>query len=240
MSFFNKKTEIKLEDFCRDFYNKNILDGTVQGIDVNDTYYKGFQNLISEVLPEFSDVDFEKLKEEFTALRFELFSLAWQHTFSEDISVDQSIFTIYFIGENSKQNIWDKMQFYNNAIAYSIKARHLSTNTGRVGNAMLDKNRADFVDKYTKKKLLEGKVLDDTKGFFNSISRVANRISSKGNWNDGTIAYFLSFTLLKNLGFSDDENQIALDNKEILSRLISVIKGFYNGAKESWEDIKII
>jgi len=235
MSFFSRKQEMKLEDFCRDFYEKNLLDGTMRGIDINETFYKGFKELIVEVFPEFSKIEFSKLKEEFTVLRFELFALAWQHSFSEDVSIVQSIFTARFLFENNNQDIWDRMQRYNLATATAVKTFNCKS---EMDTTLLYKDRADLFDKYINKAKRDGVNTEEEK-YMNAVARVGNRIKSKKAWEGGVVSYNLSFTLLRNLGFIDDKIVEALGVEETLHRLISITKGFYNGAKESWDKVKI-
>jgi hypothetical protein len=38
MSFFSKKQEVGLEDFCRDFYENMILNPVVGGVDGSSVY----------------------------------------------------------------------------------------------------------------------------------------------------------------------------------------------------------
>lgn len=53
------------------------------------------------------------------------------------------------------------------------------------------------------------------------------------------IPYYLSLTLLRILGYSDSELELITNNQNISARLMRIMQGFYDGAKESWEDIKI-
>ncbi len=230
MGLFTIKKEVKLENFCENFYENNILSGIFKGVDVGK--YKEF---IAQVFPEFLNIDPVKLKEEFTVLRFELFALAWQHSFNEDTSVEQSIFTFDFLQKNNKENIWNKMQNYNDVIAYSVKARHLNTHSGTMGNHFLDVNRMNLFDKYSHRYRNAG-------NYDNAITRVGNRISSKGEWKNGRgmIPYYLSLGLLRMLGYTKDKIAKITDNQQVSSHLMTIIKNFYDEIKKSLENIKII
>lgn len=238
MGFFSTKKDVMLEDFCRDFYDKNILNGTMHGVDVNTTYYKGFQNFIGEVFPSFLDVDFDKLKEEFTILRFELFSLALLHSFGEETSVSQSVFTMHFLEEKNKQDIWKRMQRYNSAIASGVRKSICASEND---NKKLDSDKIDVITSYLSKKINLNKdnFSDEEKKYTEAINRVGSRIKSEKGWKDYNILYFLSFTLLRNLGFTDDEI-LKVSTDKPFGHIMNVLNGFYNGAKESWEDVKII
>lgn len=234
---FTTKKEVGLEDFCRDFY-KNILDGTLHGVNVNETYYKGFKDFIVEVFPDFSSIDPNKLKEEFTVLRFELFALAWQDSFDEDLSVAQNVFTMRFLEEKNKKDIWDRMGRYNGAVASGIRK---ATCMNQRDSEILDSDRFGVKQRYAELAIKYGVNLEEQKGL-DVIIRMGSRIKSNKAWKDGQgmIAYYLSLTLLRILGYTDAELEKITDNQNISVRLMTIMKGFYNGAKESWEDVKII
>lgn len=238
MGFFTTKKEVKLEYFCRDFYEKNILSGIVNGVDVNEIYYKEFIKFIEEVFPEFSKFEFSRLKEEFTIIRFELFALAWQNSFSEDLSIAQSIFTLHFLKEKNQQDIWERMGEYNSAISSGIKQAIGSTQSS---SQILDMGRFKIFKKYMDKAEKEG-VNTKEELYGNAIARVGNRIKSNKAWNDGRgmVPYHLFFKLLRILGYSDAERIKISENPEVPIRIMRVIQGFYDGAKESWKDIEII
>ncbi len=238
MGFFSEKQEVTLEDFCRNFYDKNILDGTMYGVDVNTRLYKGFKDFIAEVFPEFSSVNFDKLKEQFTILRFELFALAWSHSFGEYMSVNQSIFTMRFLEEKNKQDVWEKMKRYNAAIGSGVRK---SICVSQDDNEKLDSDRITMITKYLEEKfnLNEAESRDEEEKYKETIIRVGMRIKSEKGWKNYSILYFLSFTMLRNLGFDDDKIQKVLNDKP-LGHIMNVINGFYQGAKESWDNVKII
>ncbi len=237
MSFFSKKKEVRLEDFCRDFYKK-ILDGTIQGVDVNEALYKSFKEFIIEVFPEFSEIEFNKLKEEFTILRFELFTLAWQDYFDEDLSMAQNIFTMHFLEEKNKQDIWKRMGRYNGVIASGIRK---ATCVSQKDNESLDFDRLNINKLYVEKAKKYGILLKE-QNELDLIMRMGSRIKSKKAWKDGEgmISYYLSLTLLRILGYSDAELEKITNNQNISVRLMRIMKGFYDGARESWKDVVIV
>jgi len=81
MSIFSKKQEVDLEDFCRDFYEKNILNPVIEGIDAGAKYFDTVRKSIVEADQNFVDIDPKKFTAEMVLLRFELFALAWLHQF---------------------------------------------------------------------------------------------------------------------------------------------------------------
>lgn len=233
MGFFTTKKEVKLEDFCRDFYENNILTGVFQGVDVSK-----FKEFIMQVFPEFSKIDSGKLKEEFTILRFELFSLAWQDSFNEDLSVSQNIFTMNFLEEKNKKDIWDRMLRYNGAIAGGVRK---SICANQRDSEILDMDRFNIKNQYIEKAVKYKIDLEKEKDL-DVITRMGSRIKSNKAWKDGQgmIPYYLSLTLLRILGYSDADLEKITNNPQIATHLMTLVKNFYNEAKESWRDVKII
>lgn len=236
MGFFTTKKEVKLEDFCTDFY-QNILSGVFQGVDVSK-----FKEFIMQVFPEFSKIDSNKLKEEFTILRFELFALAWQDSFNEDLLIAQSFFTMHFLKGNGKQDTWDRMQRYNGAIAAGIRK---AICVSQRDNETLDSERLNIKKKYIEKVKIHGINLEERENpdvVIDFINRIGSRIKSNKAWKngEGMIPYCLSLTLLRILGYSDTELDKITDNQQISTHLMTLMKNFYNEAKESWGDVKII
>lgn len=79
MSIFSKKQEVSLEKFCTDFYERNILNPEIEGIDAGAIFVDTIKRNIVEVDRNFVKINSKKLAEEIVLLRFELFALAWQH-----------------------------------------------------------------------------------------------------------------------------------------------------------------
>lgn len=233
MGFFTSKKEVKLEDFCADFYNKNILSGIFQGVDVGK--YKEF---IIQVFSEFSKIDTNKVKEEFTIIRFELFCLAWQDSFNEDLSIHQNAFTMHFLEEKNKQDIWDRMLRYNGAISGGIRK---AICVSQRDSELLDSDRFNIKKQYAEKGIKFNIHIENEKDL-DVITRMGSRIKSNKEWKDGQgmIPYYLSLTLLRVLGYSDAELEKITNNQQISAHLMTLMKNFYNEAKESWKDVEII
>ena len=79
MGLFSRKQTVLLDIFCREFYDKNILNPVIEGMDVGAAYFQTVKRSIVEVDTRFSGVDAERLLFEMTLIRFELFGLAWLH-----------------------------------------------------------------------------------------------------------------------------------------------------------------
>jgi hypothetical protein len=57
MGLFSKKKEVDLADFCREFYEKNIMNPMIQGIDAGAAFVEVVKRNIIEVDQTFSSLD---------------------------------------------------------------------------------------------------------------------------------------------------------------------------------------
>jgi len=227
MSFFSRKQEMKLEDFCRDFYDTQILNPVIGKIDAGNVFSDVVKKNIVEVYPEFSKIDSEKLNEEIKVIRFELFALAWTHKFiSGKIVVAQSDFTKSYLHEKSRDDIWAGMEPYNNMI--DSVTLHWLTSLGKM-NLIFNYNMREDL---TKKNIEAAKELgvenDD------SVARVNHRLWSENAWKQKQMLGPLVFTFCERIGVNAHEL-----NQEAQFRLATTIKGLYDGAEQSWDKVKI-
>jgi len=225
MTFFDKKKEVDLESFCRLFYENVIFNCVVDGLDVNDNIFEILNNSLVAVDQIFANIDSQKFNYEIIVLQFELFALAWLYQFGDKLAVAQSTFTKNYLHEKKKDDIWDAMEPYNQAIARSSTFGKTSKNAfDRVFLAKVFKTRAALFEQFYK----EGY---DPK----CIARVLNRLFSDEAWRKGTAAGLLMFALCDRFGF--DQN--FQPNKEAHSRWFIEINDFYEKNKESLSKYKI-
>lgn len=225
MSIFSKKQEVDLEDFCRDFYEKYILNPVIEGIDLGAKYSYIVRKSIIEADQNFVDIDPKKFTAEMALLRFELFALAWLHRFRDKSAVAQSVFTKRYLHEKKRDDIWDASEPYNQAIARSSTlGKTPETASGRAHLGFINKMRVDLFEHYYK----EGHDLK-------CVARVLNRLFTDVVWKKGITAGLLMFTLCDRLGLGSNFEP----SKEAQFRLTAVIRGFYDGARQSLEKIKI-
>ena len=223
MSIFSKKQKVRLDEFCQDFYDKNFLKPIVAGIDMSEIH----NNLILKNLKEADDksnlINSTNFKSEILTLRFEIFSLAWFHQFGDKLAIANSIFTKQYLIDEGKEELWEKAEPYNQAIASS--ATHgctSSTASGRVRLMIVNKGRMDLFDKYYNDNI-------DAK----CVARALNRYGTDGKWKYLSIALgyvVIDFCKILNCDLND----------EARFQLIAVLKGFYDGVKQSIENIKIV
>ncbi len=229
MSFFFKEQkvnleDVNLEDFCRDFYDNQILNPTIGGVNVG-TVLPDY--VIGEIDPAFAHVDKQKLADELMALRFELFALAWTHKFvSGRVVVAQSAFTKHYLHEKGKDDIWSGMHDYNGMIA-SVTLNWL-TKLGKMNLIWNYSKRKELIAENIKYAQINGINIDE------SVDRVNNRIGSENAWKQKFMLSPLVFTFCDRLGLNPNTL-----NKEAGLRLAVLIHGLYEGAQQSWDKIKI-
>jgi len=228
MGLFNKKQESSLEAFCRAFYERNIMNPVIEGIDSGAVFVEVGKKYLVEVDPKLSSIDDKKLAAEVIPLRFELFALAWIHQFGDRLAVAQSVFTKNYLHEKGRDAIWDNMEFYNQAITRSSTLGRKTTNGfDRAYLMKVNQTRMDQFDFYI------GEGYDPT-----AVARALNRLFTKDAWKKDITAELLMFVVYDHLGFGPNNDVWA--NEEAQFRLKGVIHGLYNGAAEAMEDIKIV
>ncbi|MDO8486213.1 MAG: hypothetical protein Q7S77_00740 [Candidatus Staskawiczbacteria bacterium] len=234
MSLFSKKQEISLEDFCRDFYESSILNPKIGevGVDAMSVYAEQIKKSVAGVDNVFTNVDLQKLTYELTVMRFELFALAWLHKFPDKL-FSQSIFTYEYLQEKGRCDIWESMEKYNKAISSSVTA-----GLSKLEQAYILRGRADSADKQIENCKNKGIDLDSNNSVLISIGRPINRQFSNKAWKNGHTIYFLILALCHQLGLGYGPSYLG-PNKEAQFRLSAVVKGFYDGAEQSWDKIKI-
>lgn len=225
MGIFSKKQERGLEEFCSEFYEENILNPVIGRINAGAVLVDTIKRNAVEADTNFSKISAQKLADEVTLLRFELFALAWLHQFGDKSAVSQSVFSKKYLHKKNKDNIWDNLEVYNQAVARSSTLGKTSKKAfDRVFLGNRNKTIADLFDQYH----AEGY---DSK----CVARVLNRMFTETAWKRGITAGLLMFALCDRLGFESNFEP----TKEAQFRLTAIIRGFYNGAKQALEKVKI-
>ena len=221
MSIFNRKPKIKVDEFCRNFYNTQILFPNVGNIDVNSIYFDTVKKSIVEVNPSFAKIDGQLFQSEMILIRFELFSLAWLHKFGENHTVEQSELTKSYLTENNREDIWGKLEPYNRAVARSITYGYKADNpNGRTFLVSIDSMRMQMFEKWHKQNF-------DS----NCIARSVNRLSSETAWKKNMTAGFIVMTLCEHLNCEL--------NEDAQFRLMANIYGIYSGAMNAFDEVEI-
>jgi hypothetical protein len=227
MGIFNKKQEVTIEDFCRDFYEKNILNPVIHGVDAGMVYFDVARKSIVEADQNFSKITSQKLASEVIPLRFELFALAWTHKFiSGKNVVAQSAFTKRYLLEKGRKDIWDGMDDYSKAIDGATL--HWLTSLGKMNLSFNYHVREDLAAENIEEAKKLGIDIDE------SVERVNYRLWSENAWRQKIILTVIQSVFYKKLRLNPDEL-----NDEALFRIAVIIKGLYDGARQSIDRIKI-
>lgn len=209
------KPKARLSDVCQNFYDSQIFYPNVAGVDMIGGYCESVLKTVSEADPSFQLVDIDDFIKQFIAIYFEIFSLAWLHEVGEKAIVSQSMFTKGYLVERNRSDIWDTMEQYNSAIAKSS-----SYNISQSVAAVTDKKRLDMFGHWT------------AQGFeAKCVARAINRMFTEKPWKEQLTPGFVMLALCKYL------NQEP--NDEAQFRLVAVIQGLYNGARQSLSKVKI-
>lgn len=225
MGFFSKKQEVNSEAFCSIFYKNVILNCEVGGQDVNALVYTMLKKALMSKDSKFADIDLQKLKYEYIIIEFELFSLAFLYQFGDKLAIAQSIFTKKYLHENNRDDIWNAMKQYHEAIARSSSiGKNPETASGRAAIGFQENMKFDLFSSYCDKG-------NDPE----CIARVIGKLFTEELWKTGAIAGFILFTLCDRLGFDPDYQP----SEELHNQWRIEINDFFNKAKESMNKVKI-
>ena len=240
MPLFESKPKLSIEDCCRQFYDSNIFQAIIHGIDgwsiLLDTYFKS----IAEVDQSFLSVDPTLFRNEMTALRMELFALAWSERFKErdKYTFPQSSFTRTYLEENGSLDIWGIMGAYNQAIAMSATMNAYGKPTpGGIGRAQVTfiNGMRVNVAKNMYKTYIGDKAMtkEDEDHQIECVNHVVNFIGAGIKREDSVVVKLLCSRLANRLGC--DVNL----KSEALFRLAAFIFGFYKGVEEYLKSVDL-
>jgi hypothetical protein len=230
-----------LEEFCRYFYDSQVFDPNVGGMDVGLVLWQYMYNSIAEADKSFKSIDFSKFQEEMKALQMELSALAWFDTFKlERYTFPQSLFTRRYLEENGRHVIWDAMSDYNRVLARSFfltrTGEEMKAREGRAKLASISRMRHEMAMKWIATNIgdkHEDAFTEEDTRRLNCASRVFNRIGVDIRREDCVAVKALSSALAARLGCD------AGLNSEAFFRIQSFIYGFYEGAKEAIKNVNI-
>ena len=159
------------------------------------------------------------------AMRMELVGLAFTHNVkNKERLLNQSLFTKDYLIENAQAEIWDIMGEYNQAIAMSSTDIVKGERALRATITMINDMRSRIGEEYMKKYFKEGM---DGK----CIARICNREGCEVAWGKQITVKYLMAKLADRVGCNKGINPDALIT------IASVIRGFYQGAKEATKSV---
>jgi len=69
MRFFTRKPKVPLEEFCREFYNNNILYPVIAGHDVGSMFFDSLKQIVTEADASFAKINSQSFNDEMNVLR---------------------------------------------------------------------------------------------------------------------------------------------------------------------------
>jgi hypothetical protein len=208
---------MSIEELCQQFYDSEIFHPTISGRDVWSSFLTTVLDSVAEPDRSFSAIDAAAFEQEMTALRIELFGLAWMHHWREErLLLPEITFTKRYLELNRKPEIWHAMLDYNRAIARSQDAIPQGPHRFTVQEAYItfrNRLRSEFLAKSMKARV-------DPE----YAARAANRISTDATWSDSPGIEMLAATLMQRLGYQP--------NSEGCFRLEAAISGLYKSARK--------
>ncbi len=221
MAFFNRKKEIHLVDFCYDYYERNFLEPIIEDVELASLHNELMVQKIREVDEHFNESSYSKFFSEIIIVKFEVFAIAWLHHFGEKIAINNSVFTKDYLNTKNRIEIWDEAEVYNQAVARSSNLEiDPKTSAGKSRIMTLNKIRWDSFNK-----LLDAGYNEKC------VARVLNRIGTENTWKKTITPNFIRIQI--------EERLECKLNEEAAFRLTAFIFGFYRGARQSFETVKI-
>jgi hypothetical protein len=155
MGIFSSKPKFNTESFCELYYNNQIFHTITDGEDSSQKVIDAAFKMLTDSEQSFSRVDRNIFDFEMTAMHLELFALAFCKRFSNfDHQIQQSIFTLHFLQNKNKIDIWEAMLKYNHAVAQTAtmnaNGQPMAGDTaiGRMTITRVNLLRANLFDKY--------------------------------------------------------------------------------------------
>jgi len=235
MGLLNRKPKTSIEEFCQQFYDSVVFHPIIAGEDFNKVWWGTVFDTVAEADKSFAVIDKTLFVREMTALRLELFGLAWGRKFKkEEFTIPQSAFTRHYLEESKRLEIWDIMEEYNQAIAQSVTMTEDGKQMDEMRVAKANLARVKFFDKWAKANISDTSAsTEEEKGLANCVASVANRIGADIKRNDCILVKRLTSRVADRLGCDINLKY------EALYWLGTAIFGLYEGAKEAIKSVNL-
>lgn len=225
MPLFSSKPKVELGEFCRDYYDKYILNPVGTNADFGTERLKIVRDALAEADASFSRVTPKKLKVSATPLRFEILALTWYDKFGDRSAVQQSVFTKGYLTEIGREDIWRDMEPYNQALARAATGgKSPGSASGRFSIGFIVNMRVELFKEYH-----EAGYDDEC------VARALNRLMVGDPRKSVRILVYLMFALCNGLGFKPDFTP----SDELGSRLNELILGFCLHARQSLDMVRV-
>ncbi len=117
MGIFSSKTKVDMESFFKSYYDSQMFHTIVDGEDASQKILDAAYQQLVESDPSFSKVDRVPFDFEMTAMHLELYALAFYKRFNFDKAALHSVFTLRYLQNKDRTDIWEAMGNYGKVIA---------------------------------------------------------------------------------------------------------------------------
>jgi hypothetical protein len=118
MGIFSSKPKVDMESFCKHYYDSQMFHAIADGEDGSQKILNASLQLLIDSDPLFSKIDRALFECEMTAMHLELFALAFFKRCSNfEHAIKQNIFTLHYLQNKDRSDIWEVMGKYNTVIA---------------------------------------------------------------------------------------------------------------------------
>ena len=222
MGLFDRKSKMSVQEWCEHFYSNYVFAPFIGKADPWQLFCNSNRDQVAQADPSFSKVDEAALSDQLLALRLEVIGIAWTLRVKDNLAHKQSESTRLYLQNYNQERFWEMMEPYNQAVAKATVGRSdSSTRTGRAHITFMNLMRTQLFNKWTT-------MVSDPK----DAARPANRIGSDVPWKAHKTHVYLSFALT-------DQLQCEV-NEEARKGLMAVIQGFFDGASEELQKVKIV
>ncbi len=235
MGLLSRKPKVTIEEYCQQFYDSQIFCAIIGGEDVWSGFLETVFKSVAEVDQSFAIIDLAVFKREMTALRLELFGLAWVYKFPhERFAIPQSTFTRQYLERNGKLEIWDIMGEYNKAFAQSAFLKK----TGEEMEGRARRARITFVNQFRWgifEKWAEANIGDPSAPTEeeNMLANCVARVVSRMLVDKRNLVMLLTARLADRLSCDPNLSAVAL------LRLGGVILALYEGTMEAIKSVNL-
>jgi hypothetical protein len=186
MGIFSSKPKVDMESFCRDYYDSQMFHAIVDAEDGSRKILDAAFQLLTDSDPSFLKVAPALFECEMTAMHLELFALAFLKRFSNfEQAVQHSIFTLRYLQNKGRSDIWEAMGKYNTVIAQTAtmdaSGQQMSGDTaiGRMRITQVNLSRFETFKKWVKPRFSDPDNLTaNEEEIVGCVTRVCNHIEA--------------------------------------------------------------
>lgn len=160
MKSSKSKRKLTTQNVYREYFESQIFSPAVND-EASPAYFFADASIWLEATDaSFKGVDFDIFLKEMIAVNIELFGLAWlnhNYDLNKELSMPESFFpkeiafTKQYLQDTGRGDIWERMRFYNDAIAKTLAEETVGENWGRlrdISKAVRDEDYEELKEKW--------------------------------------------------------------------------------------------